>query len=93
MPDLRRVPATRSLLRHMEKIEPLIGVYDTSLEKAIRPLIMEHGAPVRTLTQLAVPTYFDYVGPEGFLLNCNTLEQFSEVQSSFDGLNLKNLLY
>lgn len=67
-----------TLLRYAGKAEPLIGIYDTSLERTIFPLIKTRGVPVRALSYLTSPSYFDYTGPEEFLLNCNTPQQFSE---------------
>ena len=66
-----------TLLRCSGEAEPLIGVYDTALEEAILPLIKTQGASVRALCHFMAPAYFDYTGPEEFLLNCNTPQQFS----------------
>lgn len=75
-----------TLLRHSGKAEPLIGVYDTALESMILPLIKTQGASARALYHSAVPAYFDYTGPEEFLLNCNAPQQFSEAFKDCTGL-------
>lgn len=67
-------------LRCAGKTEPLIGVYDTALADLIFPLIKENGVAVRALAQLVPCAYFDYLGPPEYLLNCNTPQQFSQVQ-------------
>lgn len=67
-------------LRHAGNPELLIGVYDTYLKDLIGPLIKEGGAAVRTLERLAPCAYFDYLGSAEYLLNCNTPQQFMQVQ-------------
>lgn len=67
-----------TLLRHAGRVEPLIGVYDASLAQTILPLIGKRGAPAKALIQSAAPSYFDYTGPEEFLHNCNTPQEFAE---------------
>lgn len=58
-----------TLLRCSGEAEPL-RVYDTALKRVILPLIKTQRAPVRALSRLVAPAYF--MGPEKFLLNCNT---------------------
>ena len=67
-------------LRRAGKPEPLIAVYDTALEKSIHSLIKEGGAAVRALERPASCTYFDYLGPPEYLLNCNTPQQFAQAR-------------
>ena len=62
-----------TLLRCSGEAEPL-RVYDTALKRVILPLIKTQRAPVRALSRLVAPAYF--MGPEKFLLNCNTPQQF-----------------
>lgn len=69
-----------TLLRHPGGVEPLIGVYDRELWEKIPHLIAEGGAPVRSLIQSSPCTYFDYRGPAEFLQNCNTPEDFAQIQ-------------
>lgn len=66
--------------RPLGKIEPLIGVYDTGIKTLIEPLIKERGAAVRRLLDSLPCMYFDYLGPEEYLLNCNTPEDFMRVR-------------
>lgn len=69
-----------TLLRYKGEAEPLIGVYDKSLDRSILPMISEHGAPVRSLIRQVSCKYFDYLGPAELLLNCNTPQEFSNIQ-------------
>lgn len=66
-----------TILRHAGGEEPLIAVYDSALHKTIAPIIKERGAPVRVLQEKTQWSYFDYLGPEEFLHNCNTPEEFA----------------
>ena len=68
-----------AVLRHAGKPEPLIGVYDTSLAEALLPMIKDGGAPSRVL-EAFTSSYFDYAGPEAFLINCNTPREFSQAR-------------
>lgn len=63
-------------LRHEGVEEPLIAVYDSRLHNVIAPMIESGGAPVRRLREMTVWNTFDYRGPEEFLQNCNTPEDF-----------------
>lgn len=69
-----------TLLSHQGKTEPLIAVYDSALGEKILPLIQRAGAPVRRLLEQCEVSIFDYQGPEGLLLNCNTPEEYERVQ-------------
>ena len=68
-----------TVLRHAEKQEPLIGVYDSAVAENIFPLIREKGAPVQALKEVVSWNHFDYLGPEILLKNCNTPQDLSEV--------------
>lgn len=65
-----------TILRHGKMREPLIGVYDCVLAGAIESLIAEKGMPVQALEKVTQWSYFDYFGPEEYLINCNTPEDF-----------------
>lgn len=67
------------VLRHGDKIEPLIGIYDCSLETVIFSLIEKGSAPVRALAEHIEWSFFDYLGPEVFIQNCNSPEDFQSV--------------
>lgn len=69
-----------TVLRHAEKQEPLIGVYDSALSEIISLIIRERGAPVRALSKKTSWKCFDYLGPEVFLKNCNTPQDIFEVR-------------
>lgn len=66
-------------LRHEGGEEPLIAVYDSGLHNIIAPMIEFGGAPVRRLREMTVWSAFDYRGPQEFLQNCNTPEDFARV--------------
>lgn len=80
-----------TVLRHGEKQEPLIGVYDSALSEIISPMIGERGAPVLALSEKASWKCFDYLGQEVFLTNCNTPQDMStvrEISMRFSGTGL-----
>lgn len=72
-----------TVLRHGETWEPLIAVYDSGLADDIGALILEGSAPVRALQVQVRWTEFPYHGPEEFLLNCNTPEEFQQAEASY----------
>jgi len=72
-----------TLLHHGEADEPLIAVYDCALAPVIEPLIAHGGAPVRALLELVPVRRISYRGPERLLRNCNTPEDFIEVEKTF----------
>ena len=68
-----------TLLTHQGKWEPLIAVYDSALSESIPPLLMAGGAPVKKLLNQINVEYFPYSGPEHFLLNCNTPDDYEKI--------------
>ena len=68
-----------TLLTHQGKWEPLIAVYDSALSESIPPLLMAGGAPVKKLLNQTNVEYFSYSGPEHFLLNCNTPDDYEKI--------------
>lgn len=70
-----------TILHHRSGQEPLIGVYDSTLSNAIVPLIEEGSAPVQALRNSTSWRFWDYLGPEEFLLNCNTPQDFFAVEA------------
>lgn len=69
-----------TVLRHAEKQELLIGVYDSTLSETISEMIVERGAPAWALSEKVALQCFDYLGPEVLLKNCNTPQDFCEVR-------------
>ena len=55
--------------------------YDRDVADCIALLIAEDGAPVRALGRNIQWDTFEYLGPEELLMNCNTPEEFSRIQS------------
>lgn len=72
-----------TVLCHQGRQEPLIGIYDRSTADIIFALIAEQGAPVRALERKVTWTVFDYTGPEEFIVNCNTPQDFQRVQKVY----------
>ena len=69
-----------TVLRHGKHVEPLIGMYDSALAEVIYPLIETGGAPVRALEHLAPWEYVDYQDDEALLCNCNTPQEFEQME-------------
>lgn len=69
-----------TVLRHGGKPEPLVGVYCKATSGAIESLIHKAGAPVRTLQRLVEWKFWDYLGPEELLQNCNTPQELERVR-------------
>lgn len=72
-----------TILRHEEKEEPLIGMYDSKLVENIAKLIETKSAPVRALIEDAPLACWDYAGPEELLHNCNTPKDIKIVRTLF----------
>ena len=64
----------------------MIGIYDSSVHHNIADMIRHSGAPVRTLSKQIEWNYFEYLGPEELLSNCNSPEDFSAICSLADKL-------
>lgn len=69
-----------TVLRHGEKEEPLLGVYDRGAADSISALIEDGRYAVRVLRDTVPWSDFDYLGPEELLMNCNTPEEFEAVK-------------
>ena len=66
-----------TVLRHGEREEPLLGVYDRCAAGPISALIDAGTYAVRALKDTVCWNCFDYLGPEELLMNCNTPEDFT----------------
>ena len=73
-----------TVLRHHEREEPLIGVYDQCVFDAISGLIKAGRYAVRALKDLILWNCFDYPGSEELLINCNTPEDFAAAKRLTD---------
>lgn len=69
-----------TVLRHGAQAEPLIGVYDSALAPAVFSLIESSGVPVRSLQSILPWHYMDYRGDDTLLCNCNTPQEFEEME-------------
>lgn len=65
-----------TVLRHGGWEEPLLGVYDRCVADFIPALLEDGKYAVRALQNIVSWGYFDYLGPEELLMNCNTPEDF-----------------
>lgn len=77
-----------TVLRHGGWEEPLIGVYDRAAAARIAALLGEGERRVRALKGAVRWRYFDYLGPEELLANCNTPEEFAALErlaEAYDG--------
>ena len=66
-----------TVLRHGEREEPLLGVYDRRAADAISARLSAGAYAVRALKKTVCWSCFDYLGPEELLMNCNTPEDFA----------------
>lgn len=69
-----------TVLRHDGQEEPLLGVYDRCTADYISMLIESGRYAVHGLKDTVSWSYFDYFGPEEFLMNCNTPEEFAAAE-------------
>lgn len=65
-----------TVLRHGGWEEPLLGIYDCCVSDSISTLIENGKYAVQSLRDIVSWRYFDYLGPEELLINCNTPEDF-----------------
>lgn len=80
-----------TVLSHGDCEEPLVGVYSKELSVFIEPLITERGAPVRRLAQLSDWKSCPYLGPEEYLHNCNTPQDYAQIQGILEAFTQKGL--
>ena len=70
-----------TVLCHGEKEETLISVMDREAAKTIQTLISQKSAPVKALKSHVSWSRWEYRGPEEFLQNCNTPDDYEAVKS------------
>ena len=80
-----------TVLRHSGQEEPLLGVYDCRVAKSISTQIKGDRCAVRALRDTVSWSYFDYLGPEELLMNCNTPEEFESVKELAQAYNSAQL--
>lgn len=81
-----------TVLAHYGKIEPLIGIYDSSLADTAKELLETGRASVRDLMERTTCQTLAYAGPEAFLQNCNTPGEFLSAQQTFEAYAAKGLI-
>lgn len=75
----RESGAEATLLRHGDKLEPLIGVYQSGLFSRAQAILRgEHAAVRRLLDQADIQTV-DWPGGDELFLNCNTPEDYARL--------------
>lgn len=72
-----------TILRHGERTEPLIAVYDAALGEAAQTLLAQDRRAVRVLLESADCRAVDVGAPEWEFLNCNTPETYTEALRIF----------
>ena len=80
-----------TVLRHGDFQEPLLGVYDRKTAGAAYDLLAAGNAPVRALESRVNWATFDYAGPEEFLMNCNTPQDFDQVHTVLTSYQAKGI--
>ena len=77
----REQGAAVTLLRHGDKREPLIGVYQSGLYHIAEPLLQGRNTAVRRLLDETGFQLLDWSGDEELFLNCNTPEDYARLQA------------
>lgn len=72
-----------TVLKCREKIEPLIGIYQTKLAETIYRLIRDRAVSVRELMREVGASYFEYQGDERLLINCNTRKDYDTLNDIY----------
>ena len=80
-----------TVLCHSNFQEPLLGIYDRKTVSAAYDLLTVGSAPVRSLDSRVNWATFDYVGPEEFLMNCNTPQDFDRVHTVLTSYQVKGI--
>lgn len=70
-----------TILSHGDKIEPLLGIYQTDNVETLEEIIKERSASVRAYLKTQKVGYFDYDGPEDMLANYNHMEEYLDLIS------------
>lgn len=71
--------AQATVLRHEGKLEPLIGVYDTTLAEVIRSMILKKGRAVHALLDRIAVRAMDADGSEELWRNYNTPDEYERL--------------
>ncbi len=74
-----------TLLRHGEKWEPLIGVYQSGLYRAAESILQGEHTAVRRLLDKTGFQLVDWPEDEALFLNCNTPEDYARLQAWENG--------
>ena len=74
-----------TILRHGERTEPLIAVYDAALGETAQQLLAQGKRAVRALLESTECRVVDVEVPEWEFLNCNTPETYAEALRSTGG--------
>lgn len=73
--------AAVTLLRHGDRLEPLIGVYQSALFRRAESILQGEHTAVRRLLDETGFQLLDWPGDEAFFLNCNTPEDYARLQT------------
>ena len=80
-----------TVLRHGGWDEPLLGVYDQGVVISISDLTNAGKHAVRALQDIVHWNYFEYLGPEELLVNCNIPEDFEVAKKLVEAYNSAHL--
>lgn len=75
----RESGSAATLLRHGDKWEPLVGVYQSGLFRCAEPILRGENTAVRRLLDETGFQLVDWPGDEELFLNCNTPEDYERL--------------
>lgn len=85
---LRNLSAV-TILKHDDRLEPLMGVYESSLSGICEQILMSSSTAVRELYALVPVSTVTYTGDRALLLDCNSPEDY---RAALDILSKKQTL-
>lgn len=74
-----------TILRHGERTEPLIGVYDSRLYSVAETVLMGENRSVRRLLSEVEYKTFCFTGDDSLFFNCNTPNEYERLCSADEG--------
>ena len=80
-----------TVLRHGERMEPLLAVYDRELCPAAEAILRTEKTAIMRLLDACQVRMVDYAGDEFLLTNCNTPEEFDRIAAYYETNREENL--
>ncbi len=78
---IREHEGDATVLAHGDLIEPLLAVYDSSLNERAETLILSDSWSMRRMSSNPAVKRVEYTGDMDLLLNCNTPEDFEKAKN------------